>query len=356
MLGRVRQRKDHRPVVDTRHALDDLLGERTTDGADADDGGRPDAFDGGDEVPGRCMPVCIRLLEIDQVCARRLQQSVDIEHVDPGLRILGGHALRNKRRTQQVRKANARRTGAEEQVLFVPQSGALEPGGVDHAGERDARRALHVVVIDAEFVTIALQQMHCVHPGPILEMDAAFREHLLHRFDKLVDKGVEFAGRRAGLAHSEIERIVQVLFIVGAGIEIHREQILRRHARASRVQLQFSDRNAGPVGTKVAETENAAAIRDANKPDVLLRPVLQDFLDLAFPCHREVHAALLAIDVAELETGFANRRVIDDRQKAGRIGHHRPIEQLLVVVEQVYEIDITVDIAVFVTQLHHHTT
>src|SRR5258708_31442982 len=80
---------------------------------------------------------------------------------------------------------------AEEQVLFVLQLGALEPGRVDHPRKGDARRALHVVVIDAVLVAVALEQVHRVRPRPILKVNATLRKHVLHRLDKLIDEGIK---------------------------------------------------------------------------------------------------------------------------------------------------------------------
>src|SRR5580704_14786689 len=112
MLRRVRERKDHGPLIDPRDALDNLLSKRAANGAHADYGGGLDAFYGSHEVLGRRVLVRVRLLEIDKVLAGGLQQSVDVEHVDPRLRVLQRHALGNERRTQQVGKANSSRTGA----------------------------------------------------------------------------------------------------------------------------------------------------------------------------------------------------------------------------------------------------
>ena len=300
------------------------------------------------------MLVCIRLLEIDKVLAGRLQQAIDVEHVDPRLRVFQRHALRNERRTEQVGKADCRRTRAKEQIFLVLQLRALELARVDHAGKSDARRALHVVIIDAVFVAVALKQVHGVCAGPILKVNAAFREHLLHRLNELVDEGIKLLGRRAGLAHSQVKRIVQILLVVGAGVEIHGQQVLRRHSCAGGVELQLADRDSGAVCAEVAETEDAAAIGDADESNVFLRPVSQDLLDLAAARHREIHAARLAVDVTELEAGFADGRVIDDRQKARRVGHDRPIEERLVMVEQIDQVDVAVEVGGLVTELHHH--
>ncbi len=114
--------------------------------------------------------------------------AVDMAAVMPALQ---RHALPNERGTQQVGKTDAGRTRAKEQVLLVFQLCALELGRGDHAGKRDAGGALHVVVVDAILVAVALKQVNGVDSGPILEVNAALRKHLLHRFDELVDEGIE---------------------------------------------------------------------------------------------------------------------------------------------------------------------
>src|SRR6476620_5680072 len=97
MFRRVGERKDHRPLIEPRHGLDDLLSKRTANGAYADDRGGLDAFYSGHEVLGGGMLVRVRLLEVDEVLTGGLQQSMDVEHVHARLRVLQRHALRNER-------------------------------------------------------------------------------------------------------------------------------------------------------------------------------------------------------------------------------------------------------------------
>jgi len=52
-----------------------------------------DALDSSDEIPRRRVLVCIRFLKINEVLAGRFQQTVDVEHVEPGLRFLEAHTL-----------------------------------------------------------------------------------------------------------------------------------------------------------------------------------------------------------------------------------------------------------------------
>src|SRR6267142_1744180 len=98
--------------------------------------------------------------------------------------------------------------------------------------------------------------MHGIYPRPILEVNATLREYVLHRLDELVDERIKILSWRAGLAHTQVQGIAQVLLIVSARIEVHREQILPRHTGAGGVQLQLADGDTRSVGAKISETEN----------------------------------------------------------------------------------------------------
>ena len=137
------------------------------------------------------MRVRVGLLEVVEVGTSRLKQAVDIEHMDARLSVLERHPLLREGRAKQVCETDAGRTRAEEEIFFVLEFGALEFGGVDHASERDARGALDIVVVNAIFVAVALEQVEGVHAGPILEVNAAFRENLLHGLHEFIDEGEE---------------------------------------------------------------------------------------------------------------------------------------------------------------------
>src|SRR5215470_1913388 len=190
--------------------------------------------------------------------------------MDLCLSLLERQSLFNQRRAEQVGEANASRARTQEQVLLVTQFCALDLRSVDHAREYDSRSTLHVVVVDAVLVAITLKQMDGVDAGPILEVNAALREDLLYRFDEFVNKGIQVFRRGAIPAEAQIQWIVQVLFIIRASIEIHRKQILWRHSSAGGIQLQLANGDASTVCAEITETENAAAVCNADDPDILL--------------------------------------------------------------------------------------
>ncbi len=106
VFSRIRKSEDHRPLIDARHGLDHFLRESATDSADADDCCRLDALDCSHKIPGGRVLMRVWLLEVDKVLAGRLQQAIDVKHVDPRLRFFQRHPLCNERRTEQVGKAD----------------------------------------------------------------------------------------------------------------------------------------------------------------------------------------------------------------------------------------------------------
>ena len=91
----------------------------------------------------------------------------------------------------------------------------------------------------------------------------------------------QLGGRDARLAQAQVERVVEQLSVVGADVDVHRQQVLRRHGGAGGVELQLADRDTHAVGAQVAQAEDALAGGDADDAHVLLRPVPQHLLDPA---------------------------------------------------------------------------
>ena len=152
---------------------------------------------------------------------------------------------------------------------------------VDEARHGDAARPLDVVVVAADLVLVLREQPEGVGALPVLEVDAAPREDVLHGLHELVDQRVELLGRRAGLAKAEVQRVVEEGMVVGPAVEMHRQESLGRDRRARRVELQLADGDAHPVGAEIAEAEDALAAGHADEPDVALRPVPEDVAHVA---------------------------------------------------------------------------
>ena len=152
--------------------------------------------------------VRVGLLEIEEVLAARLDQAVDVEHGDALLRLGLREPFQHHRFHDHAADAGAGRAGAEEQHALILQLPAVDPQRAEEADERRAGRALDVVVVAAHLVAIAREQPHGVDPRPILEVDAAAREHLLHRAHELLNEAVALGdrGSAAGAGRGRADR------------------------------------------------------------------------------------------------------------------------------------------------------
>jgi hypothetical protein len=125
------------------------------------------------------------------------------------------------------------------------------------------------------------------------------------------------------LPQADVERVGEIGFVICAGVQVHRQQTLRRHAGGGGIQLQLSDRNAHAVGADVAQAEDASGVGHADEAHVLDRPVSQYLLDVPLAFDRQIHTHWATHDVVELHAGLADRRVVHDFEEAGRVRHQR---------------------------------
>ena len=241
-----------------------------------------------------------------------------IEHAN----LLASDVLRNtlldERRDNQVGKTNGGRACAQEQDSLVLQLAAGYLQGIDQARERYACCPLNVVVIAANLIAITGKELDRIGAGPVLKVDTAVREHLPHRIHKLVHECVKLLGRRTVLTQSDVQWIFEILFIIGAGIEVHGQQPLRRDARSRGIKLQFANGDTHSVGSQIAEAKDPARIGYADEPHVLNGPVAKHFLDVTLASDRKVHSAQAAQDMVELQAGLTNGWVVNDFEKASR--------------------------------------
>src|SRR5262249_55704912 len=136
--------------------------------------------------------------------------------------------------------------------------------------------------------------------------------------------------------------------------EVHRQQAVRRYAGGSSVKLELADWDANAVGAQVAQSEDSAAIRHADDAHLFDRPVAQDLLNMTLASDRQVHSTRPAVNVTELQTGFADGRVVHDGHESRRVRHDRAVEEGLVDVQQVDQVNIALQVGGLVPELLHH--
>src|SRR6202035_3978834 len=108
--------------------------------------------------------------------------------------------------------------------------------------------------------------------------------------DEFINEFVISSTGQTSLAHADIIGIVQQLLVVGADVQHHRQAVLRMYAGAGGIKREFADRNAHAVGAKVAETENALAVGDDDKPG-WIAPVAHELGDTPAIVGCDEHAA-----------------------------------------------------------------
>src|SRR5207302_7162916 len=122
-------------------------------------------------------------------------------------RRLACHALLTHTGDDQVGEADRGGPGAEKQNPLLLELAAGDLERIDQSSECHAARALNVVVVAADLVAIPGEKGNCIRSGPVLEVDAAVREHLLNRLHELVDELVQLLSRGPSLPQADIERI-----------------------------------------------------------------------------------------------------------------------------------------------------
>ena len=197
--------------------------------------------------------------------------------------------------------------------------------------------------------------MHRIRAGPILEVDAAFGKDFLHRADKFIHKGIEFLSRWPCFTHAEIQRIVKILLVIRACVQVHRQQIAGWNAGAGGVELKLTDWDSGAIRAEVAQAKYPSAVGDANEADILFRPVFENLLHAAAALDGQIHPAGLTIDVSELEACLTDGRIVHDRKKPGGVRHDGPIKESFIVIEQVDQVNVALQIRVLLAELEHHT-
>src|SRR5258705_13216507 len=190
------EREDDRPFIQPAHGLDNTLVERATLGADADQDRRLQGLNRFHKIFRRRRLVRIYLLRFREIGARWLQQPVDVEHEDAAARFILGQSLVLQGYGDQLGDTYPSRAGAQEQDALVGQRSIDDLQRRRESRQRDTGRPLDVIVVTQDLVGVAVEQSNRIGALPVLEVNAAIREYLLHRLDEFFDEFVQlFIGR-----------------------------------------------------------------------------------------------------------------------------------------------------------------
>ena len=170
----------------------------------------------------------IHPLRFGQLGARRFQQPADVEHGHAVARGVLRKPLFLHGGDDQIGDADRGRARAEEQDSLLGQRRIDDLQRRLQPCERDAGRALDIVVVAEHFVGISFEHTDCICALPVLEVDAAAGKDLLHRLDEFFDDLVQILVGGRLFTQTEIERIGAERVVGRADVEQNRQQ--RRQA------------------------------------------------------------------------------------------------------------------------------
>ena len=143
----------------------------------------------------------------------------------------------------------------------------------------DGGGALNIVVEAAEPLAISRQQPVGVAEGEILPVQQHVRPARAHGVDERRDEIVVVCAAHALVPPADIERVGEMLLIVGADVEQDRQRGRGMQARAGGVERQLADRNAHAAGALIAEAEDALAVAHDDGFDVVEARMAEDAAD-----------------------------------------------------------------------------
>src|SRR5208282_1368731 len=151
---------------------------------------------------------------------------------------------------------------------------------------------------------------------------------------------------------ADVQRVSEERLIVGSAIHHDRQGEMRRHTGTRRIERELADRNTHTVGAEGAEAQNALPAGNYYEAHIPLRPVTESLAHSALALDRKIKPLRTRDDMAKLQAGFAYSRRVDQRQKAGGVRHHQPVEERLVDVLQCGKMNVLFEIRRFLRQLH----
>ena len=302
------------------------------------------AFKRGKEIRRLGMLVGVGPLVLAEVAARLHDQPPGIHQPAALARFGLGQTFADHRRDDQVADTASRLARAQKQQSLRSERAARHAQCGVKPRQRDARRALNVIVEAAHPIAILVQHAERVQIREVLELDDGAGKYLLRRGHELFHQGVVLGAAQPRLLEADVERILQEGRIVGADVEHHRKSGRGMNSGAGRIERELAHRDAHAVGAQVAEPEDALAVGDDHDLHVARWPVAQHCGDTAAVGGRDPNAARSLEDVREALAREPHRGGVDQRHHFVRVIHHHAEEQGLVAVVQRVEVDELVEI------------
>ena len=188
------------------------------------------------------------------------EESRPVEQVDPACSFLGSEAVLGHRQGDQVGDANARRAGTEDHDLLVDEPSPGNPYSGQRAGQTYCRGALDVVVEGAESVAVLSEDPPGGGTGEVLPVQDRVREAGRRAAHERIHEGLVLVATHPGPGQSQVARVVEQLFAVGADVQTHSHHPARVDARCDGVDRELADGDVDPADTPVADPKDRLCV------------------------------------------------------------------------------------------------
>ena len=253
-----------------------------------------------------------------------------------------------------VGDANASLAGAKEQYFLLAEFPVGDPQCANDPGNCHRARTLYVVVEQASLVAILLKQPERVNVAEVLELDKYARECFVCGRYKFFDQVIVLLAPNPPAFQAVVQWVIEQGLVVGANIQHDGHAMRWVYARAGGIKRELSDRNAHAIGAEIAEPEYAFTVGHDNDLDILVRPISQQFPNLAMVIQRDIKTTRITIDVLKFLACLAHRRCVDNGHHLFDVVHYYAVEQRFVSILQRYQVQIAFEIRGFLADIPEH--
>ena len=230
----------------------------------------------------------------------------------------------------QMRNTGGSRSRPQEKHALLRELFALNAHGRVQPRNRHRGRALNVIIKAWDLVLPTLEQFESVRILEILKLDHHIWPTFTRGFNEFLDQSVIVVAVNALLLQTEVQRITQVAFVVGANVKRHGKNMLRIDAGAGSVKRELADRNTHAVDAQVTQAQNALAVGHHDHLHIVRGHIFDQFAHATAVVDRHIQTARIAENVAELLARFTDSGRVNERHVLFDVLDHQTEEGNLV--------------------------
>ena len=284
------------------------------------------------------------LLGVCKIFAGRHDEPLTIDKPAPLACFIDRDAFCDHDIAEEICNASSGRARSKEQERLLRKMLVLHAKRSKNSRHANSCSALNVVVERRDAIAITLEDRTRIWIREVFPLNAAVREHGLDSRDELFDECIILFTGQSLLANTDVEWIVEKLFVIRANIEHDREREMWRNTGACGVERELSNRNAHTLRAKVTQTKNALAISNADPAYVRLWPIAHHIDHTTAMTCADEESFRTTIDASKRLTCQTNGRGVHHRHVRNRVAHQDVVEQTFVTFLEIAEVHVTINV------------